>query len=263
MTGPSLIVSLPGQQVGQLERNRSGLTLWRPSAAWEENGQHPRLGVGFLRKPGQRLAGTGLPAWFDNLLPDVDSALRQRMCIAHGLRESDVFGLLRALGSDLAGAVEISAATGAATSKDESSAHSQSDDAQAGAVAPPNQLRFSLAGMQLKFSMSMANERLTLGASGAGAKWIVKLPSYRFLPRGPSLSLGLGGERRFARINTLVLDHHVERSGCPWAKDEILSGIERARDAWASSVEAMRELMRRALETHWERVPLPSGMLRG
>jgi serine/threonine-protein kinase HipA len=288
-------------------------------------------------------------------------------------------------------------------------------------VVPPNQLRFSLAGMQLKFSMSMANERLTLGASGAGAKWIVKLPSYRFLdlpevecatltwarnagfdvpghctlsaddlggvpaswrdeipqafaikrfdrrddgskihqedlcqalelspfhkygdsgarrisldgalrfvadvagddnaremarrvgfviasgngdahlknwsflwgnadrpslapcydfvatvswadrfgwdlPIGPSLSLGLGGERRFGRINTLVLDHHVERSGCPWAKDEILSGIERARDAWASSVEAMPELMRRALETHWERVPLLSGMLRG
>jgi serine/threonine-protein kinase HipA len=42
-------------------------------------------------------------------------------------------------------------------------------------------LRFSLAGVQLKFSAVMeASGGLTIPAGGMGGSWIVKLPSYRF-----------------------------------------------------------------------------------
>jgi serine/threonine-protein kinase HipA len=42
-------------------------------------------------------------------------------------------------------------------------------------------LRFSLAGVQLKFSAVMeASGGLTIPAGGMGGSWIVKLPSHRF-----------------------------------------------------------------------------------
>lgn len=181
-SGPSpLGVDLPGQHVGRLERNRSGLTSWVPDPDWEAKDQRPRLGTAFLREPGARSQGTGLPAWFENLLPETGSALRHRLCVAHGVREADGFGLLEAIGKDLSGAVEITPLGGGAPPTESASI------AESPALADPglpDRLRFSLAGMQLKFSMSMVGERLVLGATGPGGQWIVKLPgsSYRQLP---------------------------------------------------------------------------------
>jgi HipA-like protein len=106
-----LDVTLSGQRVGCLEMDRGGLVTWAPEAEWEARGQHPRLGVAFLRTLGPRHAGTGLPAWFENLLPEEGSALRQRLCIAHGIREGNRFRLLEAIGTDLCGAVEITPTT--------------------------------------------------------------------------------------------------------------------------------------------------------
>ena len=408
-----LAVALPGLRVGQLDRDRHGLTSWRPSPVWESQGQHPRLGIAFLRQPGVRSAGTGLPPWFENLLPEVGSALRQRLCAAHGVRPSDGFNLLRAIGNDLSGAVEISPLDTLLPYD----AH-QNPDMSPIEAELSNRLRFSLAGMQLKFSMSMVNERLVLGAVGPGGQWIVKLPGQNYLqlpeveratmtwarnaqfdvpdhftigtaelvgvpsgwtvdipnafavrrfelredgskihqedlcqglelpplhkygdsgprqinldgtlrflgdvagedgaremarrigfviasgnddahlknwgllwgnaerpgltpcydlvatvswgdkhgwslPGGPELALGLGGERRFSRLTQEILDRHAARSGFPWAKSEILAGIERARDAWAATEEAMPGLMRTALLEHWRRVPLLRAM---
>ena len=105
----ALSVSVSGQRVGSLEINRSGLVSWVPVPEWEAGGQRPRLGVAFLRTPGVRSAGTGLPAWFENLLPETGSALLQRLCAVHGLPDGTRFGLLQAIGGDLSGAVEITA----------------------------------------------------------------------------------------------------------------------------------------------------------
>lgn len=49
---------------------------------------------------------------------------------------------------------------------------------------PPGEWRFSLAGVQLKFSMLQAGDRLTLPAFGVGGDWIVKLPD-RLHPEVP------------------------------------------------------------------------------
>ena len=78
---------------------------------------------------------------------------------------------------------------------------------------------------------------------------------------GLQLSLGLGREKDFARLTQFTLEDHAANSHCAWSKDEIMSGIERARDALPSIASIMPHSMRRALETHWTRVPLLSGML--
>jgi serine/threonine-protein kinase HipA len=171
-----LEVSLPGHVVGHLEYNRNGHLVWRPNAEWEANGQHPRLGTAFLRDPGARSAGGRLLPFFENLLPEVGSDLRFRLAGSYGLAENDGAGLLAALGRDLAGAVEV-----------------RPVDVDGNAVAwttPEHardtpRIRFALAGMQFKVSMSQANDRFALPATGDGGDWIVKFPGRRYpeLPR--------------------------------------------------------------------------------
>jgi len=336
------------------------------------------------------------------------------VCAAHGLRDGQSFALLGALGRDLTGAVEV--ASGVTPEGDTGEDHDDADD------APPASLKLiqrlsSLAGMQLKFSMSMVKERLTLPARSAGGQWIVKLPgteyaelpavehatmtwaqragfdvpphfvveverligipagwidegathafavkrfdreddgsklhqedlcqaldvppinkygdmaphvsldgALRFVadvcgepsgremarrigftiasgngdahlknwsllwgnktrptlapcydlvatiswaqrlgwehperPGGPSLALRVGGEHRFALLDDRALAAHVEKSGQPWASEELMSGIIRARDAWRYVEPDAPQAMRAALDTHWQRVPV-------
>lgn len=403
----SLDVTLSGQHVGRLEMNRSGLVSWIPDPEWEGGDQHPRLGISFLRTPGPRSAGTGLPPWFDNLLPEEGSALRERLCSAHGIRSGNRFRLIEAIGTDLSGAVEVRHANAADRSSPvpmKSSVEVQEDEL----------FRFSLAGMQPKLSMSMANERLVLRASGPQGQWIVKLPSRNYpelpdieyatmkwarsagfdvpmhftvdtetlegvpngwrddLPKafairrfdrrddgskihqedlcqalelapahkhgdsganrvsldgalrfvadvagedsaremsrrigfviasgnddahlknwsllwgnserptltpcydfvttiswrdrfgwgvrgGPTLSLGLGKIQRFALLDRDALLRHAAKAGFSWAVDEVLNGIERARNAWSAVESDMPDIMRNALIEHWNQVPV-------
>lgn len=182
MTVERLTVTLPGAEVGALTMNEHGLITWTPDRDWEEARQRPRLGVDFLRKPGATATSTGvLPAWFENLLPEPGSALRERLCSAHQVRSADSFGLLKMIGGDLSGAVEVRG-RGEARAQPVGSGGS----ASGGTSELEAKLRFSLAGMQLKFSMSMINDRLALGASDGGAQWIVKLPGSQY-PELPSV----------------------------------------------------------------------------
>jgi len=178
MIGKTLSVRLPGRHVGELIQTRDGLTRWIPERAWEAEGQHPRLGMDFLRNPGPRQQGTGLLPWFENLLPEPGSELRRRLCAAHGLRDGQSFALLGALGRDLTGAVEV--ASNVAPEGETGEDHlDRADDAQPASLQLIQRLS-SLAGMQLKFSMSMVNERLTLPARSAGGQWIVKFPGTEY-----------------------------------------------------------------------------------
>jgi|JI9StandDraft_1071089.scaffolds.fasta_scaffold26923_1 serine/threonine-protein kinase HipA len=171
-------VWLPGQRVGWLERASTGLTRFTPDGTWQAEGQHPRLGLDFLRTPGPHATGSGhLPPWFENLLPEEDSALRHRLARLHGLRETDSLGLLSVLGSDLPGAVDVRPVTTHSTpnSMPETLRPTQTED------SPPIRLRFSLAGMQLKLSMGAQGSRFVLpGRSGTGDHYIVKLPGQEY-----------------------------------------------------------------------------------
>jgi len=183
MRPKTLRVGLPGRRVGTLEQGRSGLVTWAPDAAWEAAGQIPRLGVDFLREPGAKRAATGLPPWFENLLPEAESTLRARLAAIHGVRETQSFALLAAAGADLAGAVEIGVATTSDSEPPSESALGAGQDTEERPLATPGDeaLRISsLAGMQLKFSMSMVNERLALPARGRTGQWIVKFPGERY-----------------------------------------------------------------------------------
>lgn len=178
----TLNVTLNGQPVGVLERNREGLLRWTPDAGWEDGGQRPRLGLSFLRSPGPMTRGTGLPSWFENLLPETGSALRTRLARLHGVQSVyDSFGLLTALGGDLPGAVRVSPVTGSAL-EDEADG-----EERAGEPSPellPGRFRFSLAGVQMKLSMAAQGHRFAMTSRSGQRHWIVKLPdiNHRDLP---------------------------------------------------------------------------------
>ena len=88
------------------------------------------------------------------------------------------FFLLWALGADLPGAITIRPAYGEAwpPGADENSNQDGEQNSRR-----DNALRFSLAGVQLKFSaINEASGGLTIPVNGLGGSWIVKLPSLKF-----------------------------------------------------------------------------------
>lgn len=132
---------------------------------------HPVLGQVFEDRPARvRVARMDVPAWFSNLLPEQDSPLRKLVADQFGVRSVRSFPLLLALGEDLPGAVAV-----------------RPDDGVAPVASGPEpgperigRLAFSLAGVQLKFSMARDGRRFTLPMSGTGGSWIVKLPDRAF-----------------------------------------------------------------------------------
>jgi serine/threonine-protein kinase HipA len=132
---------------------------------------HPVLGQAFEDAPGRlRTARMDVPAWFANLLPEHDTPLRRLVADQFGLKEVRSYPLLLALGEDLPGAVVV-----------------RPDDGARPALSGPEpgdehigRLAFSLAGVQLKFSMARDGRRFTLPMSGTGGGWIVKLPDRAF-----------------------------------------------------------------------------------
>ena len=415
MKDKRLVVSLPGREIGELTQNHAGLVRWTPDPRWERDGQRPALGLEFLRRLGPRSHASELPGWFENLLPERESQLRERLCEAHGLREGQSFELLRALGHDLNGAVEARAAGDPRPSAPASGSVAD-QEAEPADTEPADAERWvpmsALTGMQLKFSMSMVNGRLILSAKNRGAQWLVKLPGQQYdelaeveaatmtwarhagfevpdhftlpfdqlegippgwaegskpvfavrrfdrrddgskihqedlcqalelrsrnkygtRPRvsfegalrlvhdacgesdgremarrigfmiasgnsdahlknwgllwgerarptltpcydlvatiawpdtlgwrrrdGPQLALRLGGESLFRRLDAQTLDDCTRSSACSWAREEILAGIQRGRDAWAAIARTAPLRMRLALREHWKAVPL-------
>lgn len=112
-----------------------------------------------------------LPPFFSNLLPEAH--LRDYLAARGGVHPDREFFLLWLLGADLPGALEVRSADGEPPPRNKA----------AGPRTNRNQrpLRFSLAGVQLKFSALMeARKGLTLPVDGVGGDWIVKLPSTQF-----------------------------------------------------------------------------------
>ncbi|MEZ4363303.1 MAG: HipA domain-containing protein [Kofleriaceae bacterium] len=160
-------------RVGTLQRDPSGAIRFTPERAWLEGGQHPPLGFGMLAKPGVRVGRTGLPPWFENLLPEQDGALRRMICRSLGLRTNDSAALLVALGDDLPGAVRV-------VGDGFEDPGGVPAELEGEAEVPSSALKISLAGLQLKLSMSLEGDRLVLPVSGGVGRWIVKIPGAQF-----------------------------------------------------------------------------------
>ena len=146
------------------------------SAYVEAANDRPTLSLGFKAADGSLVGHTRpthvrLPPFFSNLLPEAH--LREYLAARGGVHPDREFFLIWLLGIDLPGAVEVRAVDGdmpPAVGDDPS--HSRPEE---------EPLRFSLAGVQLKFSALMETSKgLTLPVSGIGGDWIVKLPSPRF-----------------------------------------------------------------------------------
>ncbi|MGW3400423.1 type II toxin-antitoxin system HipA family toxin [Streptomyces zhihengii] len=133
---------------------------------------HPVLGQGFERDPRKRRSGSGsLPEWFSNLLPERGSGLRQLVASDLGRSRIHDFVLLCHLGEDLPGAVRV---------VPDAPLDGLPDHEPADSCEHEHTLRFSLAGVQPKFSMRYEGKALVVPATGRGGDWIVKLPDQRF-----------------------------------------------------------------------------------
>jgi serine/threonine-protein kinase HipA len=115
-----------------------------------------------------------LPPFFSNLLPEAE--LREYVAQRAGVKSSRDLPLLQLLGEDLPGAVVVRAEDdGPPPEAFEEAPQPEPSDVET------KPLRFSLAGVQMKFSAGGSPERgLTIPAEGRGGHWIIKLPSERY-----------------------------------------------------------------------------------
>lgn len=180
MTNVSVLnVLLHGQAIGTLTNVGGDRTIFAFNEDYIGSEDRSTLGLGFKDEFGQLLTDfrpyqKRVMPFFSNLLPE--GHLRKYLAERAGVNPEREFHLLWALGKDLPGAITIEPAEGEAwppTSEDDGEAGDQRHDANR-----ENVLRFSLAGVQLKFSAAMdASGGLTIPATGVGGDWIVKLPS--------------------------------------------------------------------------------------
>jgi serine/threonine-protein kinase HipA len=178
-SGPvqTLEVRLGETMVGALTHLGNEAVIFTFDKTYVEGGSdRPTLSLSFKAATGGLVEQTRptrvrLSPFFSNLLPEAH--LRDYVAARGGVHPDREFFLIWLLGKDLPGAIEIRSSDGGTSPTD--------DDAPVGASAAEPPLRFSLAGVQLKFSALMeASKGLTIPVGGVGGDWIVKLPSPRF-----------------------------------------------------------------------------------
>jgi serine/threonine-protein kinase HipA len=168
---------LYGEPIATITNVGNDRTLFAFMDAYISDESRPVLGLGFKDSLGGLLTNfkptqTKLTPFFSNLLPE--ETMRNYLAERAGMNPAREFFLLWVLGQDLAGAITVEPADGEALPPN---VHQGIDD-KTNIESP---MRFSLAGVQLKFSaVQQANGGLTIPATGKGGSWIVKLPSSRF-----------------------------------------------------------------------------------
>ncbi len=163
--------------IGTLTRVGGDRILFAFNDEYIADENRPVLGLSFKDEFGElitdfRPTRASVLPFFSNLLPE--GHLRTYLAGRAGVSPAREFFLLWALGRDLPGAITIQPADGEAWPPD---VHVDQDD------GGPHEttLRFSLAGVQLKFSaIAEASGGLTIPAKGVGGSWIIKLPSREF-----------------------------------------------------------------------------------
>jgi serine/threonine-protein kinase HipA len=173
-----LEVGLHGRPIGTLTRMAGDRVLFAFDESYMSDAGRRTLSLSFKDVHGGlitdfRPTQTRLLPFFSNLLPE--GPMRAYLAARAGVASQREFFLLQALGRDLPGAIVVH-------SPDDDAAAASLDDPDADPDRPePGALRFSLAGVQLKFSaIAEARGGLTLPAQGIGGSWIVKLPSREF-----------------------------------------------------------------------------------
>ncbi len=173
-----LVVRLHGRDVGEIVRFDNGRTQFEFYPQYTAQRDRPTLSQSFLDDHGNVIGGgrhtiSGeAPVFFSNLLPE--GRLRTYLAAKAGVRETREFELLELLGHDLPGAVGVVREDHVDDPRHTPTSPKYWDDS-------PDVLRFSLAGVQLKFSaIETAAGGLTIPPRGMGGDWILKLPSVHY-----------------------------------------------------------------------------------
>ena len=179
-------LTLHGEKIGYLTGYRDGRNILKFTPEFTENSSRPTLTLTthpdfpnvkkVLEKPWARRQR--LHPVLSNLLPE--GALRELLAQYLKIHTDNEFGLLTRLGEDLPGALVATPA--------------RSEDIP-GYLLPPGSTalktgfpyktrHFSLAGVQMKFSMLNRDGRYRIAESGELGDWIIKTPStrHRLLP---------------------------------------------------------------------------------
>lgn len=168
-----LDIFLNDVHAGVLTQLPDGRILFTFNESYAADPVRPVLSQSYFSTEGELLTSTKaysgkVPPFFSNMLPE--GHLREYLAERGGIKPTHEFHLLYLLGEDLPGAVTAKPAEGfSLATKNEAAPEKRKKDLP---------LRFSLAGIQLKFSALMKrNGGLTIPVSGMGGNWIVKLPS--------------------------------------------------------------------------------------
>ncbi len=207
-----------GQAVraGTLGRDATGAVAFVPDEAYLRDEQRPILSLAW-HVPGDpqatraRLASRddkialygGLPPWFEGLLPE--GALRELVDAEMGPGDHGSFDVLARLGGDLPGAVLASP-----ENSDIDSLANLRLDKVAGfkAAVPQGVVKFSLAGVQLKFAAAGHGKRFTAPARAGDGRYILKLASTRYpgLPEAEFSAMTLARSLGVKTANCQLID---------------------------------------------------------
>ena len=176
-----LDVQLHGRSIGTLTNVGGDRTIFAFNEGYIANEERPVLSLSFKDEFGGLI--TDPPAtqrrllpFFSNLLPE--GRLRDYLAKRANVNPGRDFFLIWVLGQDLPGALTVLPADGEAWPPTVDDGGQQAQQPRRDHV-----LRFSLAGVQLKFSAIRDHGKgggLVIPAEGTGGSWIVKLPSTRF-----------------------------------------------------------------------------------
>ena len=180
----ALSVRLYGRHIGVITRLAGDRQFFAFEQDYIEDQKRPTLSLCFKGSTGglvtdTRPTGRRVPPFFSNLLPE--GHLREYLAKRADVNPEREFFLLAVLGADLPGALVIAPMEGGEPPADAQHDHDDKQDDDDHGHGGEQPLRFSLAGVQLKFSALMeASGGLTIPADGMGGSWIVKLPSARY-----------------------------------------------------------------------------------
>lgn len=176
-----LEVRLYDEPIGTLTRVEGDRTIFAFNEEYVNDPQRHTLGLRFKDAYGElitefKMRQTKVMPFFSNLLPE--GHMRRYLADMANVNPEREFFLLWVLGQDLAGAITVVPADGEDLPP---TAQRNLDGDESGERNEDSVLRFSLAGVQLKFSaVNEATGGLTIPAKGVGGSWIVKLPSREY-----------------------------------------------------------------------------------
>lgn len=153
-------------------------TRFSLDSGYRDDPDRPVLGLVFEDRPERiHVATVRLAPWFSNLLPE--GRLRDWIADERGVSRQREIELAAHVGHDLPGAVWVLPDGEAPIDLLRGVGEPDTDTAEIPADFRQTGVRFSLAGVAMKFSMLLRHDRLTIPAHGEGGDWIVKTPDFR------------------------------------------------------------------------------------